>query len=167
MPSAEARNAMRGPERLSVSDQDNRPDCRPCCISACQYFTCSKDESLLVITSLSNWGMFWFNVLCMITDLHLKSGNYCVCVHCVCVKGISFHRRCAFFFPPLSLFHPVIFKRLPFSVFGEVCVLVDESEEMARLGLLSQTQRRQTWQCVWPPAATIHSHNNLIYPING
>lgn len=75
---------------------------RPCCISTRQYLTCSGDDSPALITSFSNWRMFWFNVLCMITGLHHKSGNYlALCVR-VCVKGISSLWNCAFFLFPFS-----------------------------------------------------------------
>lgn len=64
-------------------------------------FACSKDDSSAVITSVSNWRMFCFNVLCMITGSHQKSGNYCVFV-CVCVRRAFHLWSCAFF--PLSFF---------------------------------------------------------------
>lgn len=106
------RGDLRGSQRLTKT---TGLDTRPRCVSARQYFACSKDDSPAVITSLSNWRMFWFNVLCMITGLHHKSGNYCV--------WRAFHlSHCAFssfLFYPLI---PVIFKCLPLSVFRKVCV---------------------------------------------
>lgn len=111
------------------------PDCRPRRVSARQRFTCSEDDSPAVITSLSNWRMFWFNVLRMITGLHLKSRNYCTA--CVCVWG-TFHLSDFFPFHPLI---PVVFKRLPFSEFRKVCV--DQNEEIEKLGLPSEPD--------WPP----------------
>ncbi len=161
------RGDLRASQRLTKT---TGLDSRPRCVSARQSFACSKDDSPVVITGFSNWRMFCFNVLCMITGLHHKPGNWCVYV-CVYLS-ISSLKLCFFFL--LLLFHPlipVIFQRLPFlSVFRKVCVRRWKGAEDR---LVSQTACRvasapcrQTWQCVWPPAAAIHSHNNLIYPIN-
>lgn len=92
--------------------------------AARQYIACSKDDSPAVITSLSNWRMFWFNVLRMITGLHHKSGE----LLCVCVGHFIPLKLCFFSPLPLSFFIlliPVIFKHQP--SFGKgVCLQMKE-----------------------------------------